>query len=100
MAPIATRGMYAVSTRDMTPVASGDMPPVVAGGMCVECREGVVALRLRLGGNEINERDMFYAPFTCESEQDFQIQMDLERETNKPLKRHWPPTLTPPHSVA
>ena len=27
---------------------------------------------LRLGGNEI-KRDVFYAPFTCESEQDFQI---------------------------
>ena len=32
--------------------------------------EGVV----EVGGNEINERDVFYAPFTCESEQDFQIE--------------------------
>ena len=32
--------------------------------------EGVV----EVGGNEINERDVFYAPFTCESEPAFKIE--------------------------
>ena len=32
------------------------------------------AAKFKSGGNEINERDVFYAPFTCESEQDFQIE--------------------------
>ena len=41
---------------------------VVAGGM--SSAEGVV----EVGGNEINERDVFYAPFTCESEPAFKIE--------------------------
>ena len=37
--------------------------------------EGVV----EVGGNEINERDVFYAPFTCESEPAFKIETSNTR---------------------
>ena len=50
--------------------------------------EGVV----EVGGNEINERDVFYAPFTCESEQDFQIERSNQTASrnNSILKRTHP----------
>ena len=51
--------------------------------------EGVV---VEVGGNEINERDVFYAPFTCESEQDFQIERSNQTASrnNSILKRTHP----------